>query len=232
LHDLEARGILRDRLLIVEVLPQPPQDWGYVQKLRKDAVDVKIRAGFLTVATIGAMMAILAVLAPVGAQETAARPTTDQYKIGVVNVKEVFDQYERQKQEYEKLRSERDTKQKNIDVLADQIETKKKAFDEQKATMSEEQRTAAGLEIDGLVRQYEADFRKLQGDIDSLEKQLLERVFKDIQDAIAEVATTGNYHLVLESGEGSRTGVLFSSPTLDITQKVVDHLHGKTAAAS
>lgn len=185
----------------------------------------------IAVATIGAMIAILAILAPVGAQE-AARPTTDQYKIGVVNVKDVFDQYDRQKKEYAALRAERDAKQKNIDTLADTIEAKKKTAREKGDSMTEEQRRAAAAEIDGLVRQFEADFRKLQGDIDSLEKLLLERVFKDIHKAIAEVAAKENYHLVLESGEGTRSGVVFSSPTLDITQKVVDHLHSGAAKAS
>ena len=208
-----------------EAIPPGVRPGGPQQFARKDAVNVKKRAGLVFLATAIALTGIWTAPALVSAQETAVRPTTSQYKIGVVDMKGAFDQYERQKQEYDRLRSERDAKQQNIDSLAQRLESRRSTFMERRDRMTTEEREAAETEINSLVREYEAEFRKLQGDIDSMEQRIVERIFRDIHAAISEVALRDDYHMVLEATEGSRTGVLFSSPTLDITQKIVEHLN-------
>ena len=47
----------------------------------------------------------------------------------------------------------------------------------------------------------------------------------DLVKAIEEVGAEGNYHLILEADPETRTGVMYHSPTLNMTQKVVDRLN-------
>ena len=54
---------------------------------------------------------------------------THDFKIGVVNTKEVFDNYERQKKDYEKLREALEEAQKPIAELSEQITRDKERYD-------------------------------------------------------------------------------------------------------
>lgn len=154
------------------------------------------------------------------------------YKIGVVNVKQVFDDYERQKKEYAKLQSERDAKQAEIDKLSDKIAAAKERYDNNRASMSEEERERLEEQIQADYSQYKADFKRLQEDIDRQEKRLLETVFEDIHRAIQEIGARGDFHLIMETGQPGRTSVLYHSTTLDVTQQVTDYLNKKFAGGS
>lgn len=153
------------------------------------------------------------------------KPSPGQYKIGVVNVKRVFDAYEKQKDEYALLQKTRDQKQKKIDELSATIEKNKERYETERDSMTPE--TIADLEdrIESDYSLYKAEFRRLQEDIDRREKKLLESIFKEIHLSIQEIGTQGNYHLVLEGGESGRSGLLFFSTTLNMTQQVIDYLN-------
>ena len=152
-------------------------------------------------------------------------PASGQYKIGVVNVKLVFDAYEKQKDEYAHLQSTRDEKQKKIDELSATIEKNKERYEKGQDSMDSEARAELEDRIESDYSLYKSEFRRLQEDIDRREKKLLESIFKEIHLSIQEVGTQGNYHLVLEGGESGRSGLLFSSTTLNMTQQVIDYLN-------
>ena len=162
----------------------------------------------------------------------AASQSDGAYKIGVVNVKQVFDSYERQKKEYAKLQTERDTKQAEIDKLSEKITAAKERYDKNRSSMSDSEREQLEEQIETDYSQYKADFKRLQEDIDRQEKRLLETVFEDIHKAIQEVGARADFHLVLEAGQPGRTSVLYHSTTLDVTQQVTDHLNKKFAGGS
>ncbi len=163
---------------------------------------------------------------------SAENGSTDDYKIGVVNTKEVFDNYERQKEEYEKLREARNDAQKPIDELSDQITKDRERYDAEKDTMEEDERRVFEEKIEAAMTRYKAEFDRAQEDIDRQEKKLLRDVLDDIQFAIQEVGVKYNYHLIFESGQGNASslaartgGLLYSSTTLNMTQRVIDHLN-------
>lgn len=148
-----------------------------------------------------------------------------QYKIGVVNVKTVFDSYEKQVDEYKDLQDKRDTKQKQIDKLSEKINRNKERYEAEKENMSDVQHTDLEDLIESDYSLYKAEFSRLQEDIDRREKKLLESIFKEIHLAIQEVGAAGNYHLVLEGGETGRSGLLYFSTTLNMTQQIIDYLN-------
>lgn len=193
------------------------EDSGFVKQIQSGSL-----ALFLTIALASGVL----YAAPAESQGDGS------YKIGVVNVKQVFDDYERQKKEYEKLQAERDKKQAEIDKLSDKITAAKERYDNERGSMSEDERERLEMQIEADYSQYKADFKRLQEDIDRQEKRLLETVFEDIHVAIQEVGARGDFHLVLEAGQPGRTAVLYHSTTLDITQQVTDHLNKKFAGGS
>ena len=159
---------------------------------------------------------------------------THDFRIGVVNTKEVFDNYERQKEEYEKLRKARDEAQKPIDELSTQITSDKEHYDAEADNMEDDERRALEEKIEAAMTRYKAEFDRAQVDIDRQEKKLLRNVLEDIHFAIQEVGAKHNYHLIFESGQdnasslAARTGgLLYSSSTLNMTQRVIDYLNEK-----
>lgn len=176
---------------------------------------------------LAAFAALVLMCTPALAQDSAA------YKIGVVDLKQVFDNYKKQIDEYAKLRIERDTMQKPIDELSKAITADKDKYDKEKDKMGEDAKRALEEKIEAAVTRYKAEFERAQQDIDRKEKKLMRDLFEEIYMAIQEVGAQGDYHLIFESGDSSSVmpgrpgGLLYSSTTLNMTQKVIDHLNGK-----
>lgn len=163
------------------------------------------------------------------AQSNVSASSPSQFKIGVVNLKVAFDAYDKQKNQYQDLEVQRDTKQKEIDKLSERITAARERYDAEKDTMSDSVRDALEESIEADFGLYKAEFKRLQEDIDRREKKLLEVIFEDIHQAIAEVGARGNYHLVFEGGESGRSGVLYFSTPLNMTQQVIDYLNEEYA---
>jgi len=157
----------------------------------------------------------------------ATAQSTSQHKIGVVNLKEVFDNYDQQKESYKNLKVERDKAQKPIDELSAKITADKQRYESEATTMPVEERRKLKEKIESDFSLYQAEFQRLQKDIDRKEKNMLEGLFDNIQKAIEEVGAQENYHLIFEGGKNTRNGLLYYSTTLNMTQKVIDHLNAK-----
>jgi outer membrane protein len=170
---------------------------------------------------------ILAVVLCVGLSFSAHAQSTAQHKIGVVNLKDVFDNYDKQKESYENLKVERDKAQKPIDELSAKITADKQRYESEASTMPEEERRKLKEKIESDFSMYQAEFQRLQKDIDRKEKNMLEGLFDNIQKAIEEVGAQENYHMIFEGGKNTRNGLLYYSTTLNMTQKVIDHLNAK-----
>lgn len=181
---------------------------------------------------IGRLLAIV-IAASIVAVPALAENGDGDYRIGVVNIKDVFDAYEKQIDEYEKLRKKRDELQQPIDALSEQITKDKERYDEQKDKMSGDERHALEEKIEAAVAEYRTEFKRAQEDIDQQEKRLIRDLFEDIYLAIQEVGAKFNYHLVFESGDdapsaaGRPGGLLYHSTTLNMTQRVIEHLNTK-----
>lgn len=156
-----------------------------------------------------------------------AQETTDGFKIGVVNMREVFQAYDRQKSEYAKLKEAQEAAQANIDKISDEIEAAKKDYDANKSTMTPDEREQRELSISSKLSEYQAEFKKLQDDIDLKERKLLKDLFQEINTAVQEVGQAENYHLILEAGSDGGNAVLYYATPLNLTSKVIEHLNGK-----
>ena len=165
-------------------------------------------------------------LAQQNAAPAAPQPSAgSEYKIRVVNRKDVFDQYNKQKEEWKNLEAEKKSLQGEIDKLSDGITADKKKLDEDKS-LTDEQKTQLRDKVESDYRTYQTEFKRLQGEIDSKSRKFFARMMEDIDKAIAEIGEAENYHLILEADPKSPTSVLYFSSTIDITSKVVAKLNG------
>ena len=182
----------------------------------------------LTLATVGLLVAASTVaFAQNGNPQAPAQPS--QYKIGVVDLKEVFDGYNKQKAMYQQLEAEKTQLQGEIDKLSAQITDAKERYDAQKDSMTEEARAQLEEQIEADFTDYQTKYKAHQSTISRKEERLLEELMKDIRQGVEEVGAEGNYHLVIEGG-GPPSSLLYHSSTLNMTQRVIDHLNNKYEA--
>ncbi len=163
--------------------------------------------------------------APAAVPAPSASGSGVQYRIGVVNRKQVLDKYNKVKDEYKKLQAKVDGEQGDIDKLSKKIEGMKTDYDAQKGTMTPEQRATKEADVQKEYGEYKSLLDKKQREIDADEQLLMRTVLSEIDQVVSKIATDQGFHLVLE-GSG-RSGVIFYSPTIDITQRVVDALNSK-----
>ena len=82
-------------------------------------------------------------------------------------------------------------------------------------------------------RHYQSELDRMQRDIDSMELRVIKKLFAEIDAAIAQVGADGDYHLVLDGTPKDTPGsVVYYSPTLNMTQKVVDYINSHDMAKS
>jgi len=174
---------------------------------------------------------ILIPLKSVMAQEPAKGVDTGtSYRIAVVDVELVMREYNKRKQKYEELQKEVDAQQKDLDNLMNRIEEDRKKLESGKATMSDEEKLDLKMKIEQEAASYRAELEKRQKTIDSKEERIIRECLDDIQNAINIIATSDNYHLVFNAGKSLKSSLLYHSPTMDITSKVLTQLNSNSSA--
>lgn len=149
------------------------------------------------------------------------------FKIGVVNIKEIFDGYDKQKDRYATLEKIQIEAQKPIDEMSKKIEADKKYYEENAAKLSEDERRDMRDRIERDFTEYQTEFKRQQDELDRQEKRLAEELFADIYKAIEAIGLNDNYHLIFEAGAPGRTALPYFSTTLNMTQRVVQHLNAE-----
>ena len=160
--------------------------------------------------------------------EVSAQEDGDSgYKIGVVDMQAVLAKYEKRKQKYEELEQEVEQRQAGIDEMSEKIEAMKERYESEKDTMDPDELLALEKQIRDDYATYRSELDKQQRYIDNQEEMVLKEILKDVEAAINKLATEENYHLILNAKSGPRGSVLYHSPTIDITSKVLSALNSE-----
>lgn len=160
--------------------------------------------------------------APAAAPAAGGAIPAGQYKIGVIDTKAVLTGYNKVSGEYKKLQEEVDARNKEMDKMLEKIQAEDEAYKKERDSLSTTDKTERETKIQNELRQYKAEMEKQQTDIDGKENLLKRRFLGDIQQAVAEIGAQDGYHIILTSSSS-----IYFSPTIDISQKVVDLLNSK-----
>lgn len=187
-------------------------------------------ANLLSLLTVCGLVGLVALSGTAFGQEnTDSRE--GQYKIAVVNRKEAFDGYNKQKEEFAKLEKEMADMQTELDKVKARLDAKKDEYDQNKDNMTEEQQEdlKAGYQQD--LIQYESQVKESQKQLDVKSNNLMRRMKSDIDKVIQDIGREENYHIILEGDPNNPMGVLYYHAAIDITPKVVMRLN-QTGTAS
>ncbi len=152
---------------------------------------------------------------------------TGGYKIGVVDRKEVFDNLEQQQRQYQELQREMEEMQAEIDRLSERIEADQQRLRLEGPTMSPADREELEARLSSNLNQYQAEFQRLQLEVDTRFSRLVRRIREQIDEAVQEIGAQENFHLILEGDPRSQSGVLYYSSTIDLTSRVLTALENR-----
>jgi len=167
-------------------------------------------------------------LAPAGTLPHAQSTDTNEfraYKIGVVDVNKVFNEYQKQIDERAKLEKEKDEQQAKLDVLQKKISDAQELLAANAQSTSKDEAEAIRETIRSDLDSYEDEFTQAKRDLERKEAKVSATLLVDVRKAVEKVGSTENYHLILEVGLASRSNVLYHSTTLNMTQKIIDYLN-------
>lgn len=150
-----------------------------------------------------------------------------QLRIAVVNLQEVIEQSDARKAKYADLEKLRATLQTDLDALAAKIEKAQKDFEASATKLGEDERIERKTQIETDITNWKAEMEKRQRQVDTEEKKIMKEVFDKVDATIKAIAEKENYHLVLRAGALPSGSVLYYSPTVDITSKVLGEINKK-----
>lgn len=181
-------------------------------------------------AVVASMFALSLCALPAQAAEGTAVPTASStdYKIGVVDVEDVLNQYGKLKAEAETLKNERDRLQKEVDTKSDALTKEMEAL----KTAPEAERETKGEEIQRKIRDFRADFQRMDGELEDKRIKLFARTRQDVIKTIQQIGNDEKFHLILQGDPNGRSTVIYFATPINITSRVIEKLNGAAPAAA
>jgi outer membrane protein len=159
----------------------------------------------------------------------AASVAWAQQKIGVVNMRTIFDQYSGKKEaeavferEMEDLNRQVTAKEERIKALADSIESMRYVASEER--IRAKQRTLETLQQEYIQFMQDAEVTAAQRN-----EELTRPIEESILQAAGEIGERENFDLILDAGAGI---VVYSKPEYDLTDQVLQKLEELRASTT
>lgn len=133
------------------------------------------------------------------------------FKIGYVNVMEVFDKYDKTKsydESLEKIKLEKEEVLKKKKEEIDQIQSKLNL-------LKEEEREKKQKELAAAIEEYKNSERDIYTDLKKVRDEKMSEILKDLNDVITEYAKKNKFDLVL-----NENAVLYGAETMTITSEI------------
>lgn len=142
-------------------------------------------------------------------------------KIGVVNVQRVLAESNAGKAMQQKLQAAKDKMEADLNKKGQEIENLGKQL-EGNSVLSPDARAEKEREGRAKVNEFRALEQTYAQDLQSMELRYLEQMQKELSDVVREVATKGNYAVVVNT-----MSVLYYQKVVDITDDVIKALNGR-----
>ena len=190
------------------------QRWVSVKRL------IRLSSSWVSrIALVGGLAAVWSVaLAAVPAQAAGLR-------IAVVNYGELLQQSPQAKAAVAKLRAEFAPKQRTLQVEANALKAKEDTLKKNEATMTQDQRDQAELDLRERYQDLARKQSEIQDDVNTRRNELMSQLQRTLLQVVQNYARAQKYDLVLADG------VIYSDSTLDITPAILSALKSQAGRA-
>jgi outer membrane protein len=148
-------------------------------------------------------------------------------KIAVVNLQTVLETSTAGKAAQAGLKGERDKLEADLKQKGGEIQELEKRMQREAMVMSKETREEKERELRIKASDFQALQKKYRSDLQELERKLMADLQKDISELVTDIAKKEGYTMVI-----SNIGVLYTQPSFDITNRLIQDLNARTGKKS
>ncbi len=165
----------------------------------------------------------LAPLALAAALAAGAIPAAAQSKIGFVNTERIMRDSVPAQRAQKKIESEFQKRDQDLSRMADQLKRLQEDLEKNAVTMAEGTRRARERELTELDRDFQRKRREFQEDLNQRRNEELAQVLEQANRAIRSIAEQEKYDIIFQDA-------VYANPRIDLTDKVIKALEGKSPA--
>ncbi|HEX5462633.1 MAG TPA: OmpH family outer membrane protein [Steroidobacteraceae bacterium] len=182
---------------------------------------IRLSSGGCRVALAG----VVGVLAMSLAGPVAAAPAAGGLRIAVVNYGVLLQESPQAKAAVASLRAEFAPKQRTLQTEATQLKTKEDTLKKNEATMTQDQRDQAELNLRERYQDLARKQSEIQDDVNTRRNELMSQLQKTLVQVVQAYAKQQRYDLVLADG------VIYADSGLDITPAILNALKSQPSPA-
>jgi outer membrane protein len=157
---------------------------------------------------------------------TFAMPAAAEVKVGVVDIARLFEESPQAKVVQDGLKAEFQPRLQQLIAQEQSLKTRNDKYQKDAATMAADQRTKAEKDLRDSAREIERKKAELQDDSNAKRQEEMNKLQRLLFGEVREYAKAQNYDIVIAEG------VLYATPTVDITTAVLTALKAKPAGAA
>jgi len=155
-----------------------------------------------------------------------AMPAAAEVKVGVVDIAKLFEESPQAKVVQEGLKAEFQPRLQQLIAQEQALKTRNDKYQKDLATMAADQRTKAEKDLRDSAREIERKKAELQDDSNAKRQEEMNKLQRLLFGEVREYAKAQGYDIVIAEG------VLYATPTVDITTAVLNMLKAKPAGAA
>jgi outer membrane protein len=144
-----------------------------------------------------------------------------EIKVGVINYARLFEESPQAKVVRESLQAEFGPRLQQLVTQENALKAKGEKLQKDVATMTPDQRTKAEKELRDSARELDRKKGELQDDSNAKRQEEMNRLQRSLITEITEYAKVQNYDIVIAEG------VIYATPTVDITAAVLASLQSR-----
>jgi len=141
-------------------------------------------------------------------------------KMPSINLEKVFQEYHKKQDLEAKLKAEGESRRQELQEKKQELEKLQQEYKAQELLLTEEAKKQRQQEINVKSEELKSFLDKISTEMKDKENKYTQEIISDIKKKIKEIAIREGYIYVFDSA-----ALLYSAPTQDITQKVIDELN-------
>ncbi|MGC8976521.1 MAG: OmpH family outer membrane protein [Candidatus Ratteibacteria bacterium] len=143
-------------------------------------------------------------------------------KIGYVDIKRIFDNYQKAKNIQESFKKEVMDEQKNMDKMQEDIKKMQEDYEKKKNMMKPEEQAKRESEIRRKIQEFSQKWTEVSKKLDEKGKDLENQILEEIKAVTGEYAKKNGYSIVLDSRL-----IFYGDNTCDISDEIIKILNSK-----
>jgi outer membrane protein len=161
-----------------------------------------------------AVVVVIALALPFSVK--AESPATP--KLAYVDLQKVMMESEKGKEAKKSLTDEAEKLKKTLNQKQEELQKLKDTIERQGATMTAEARADREKQYQTKLKDYQRIASDYQTELQQKDMEFTTRILKELEEIIRFMGETDKYTLILEK---SQAGILFATPSIDITDRVI-----------